>query len=182
MRHKSLKSLAAFAMSSALLITSAGCTENTANQEQTASEKTIEKTVSSSGNLSAVDELTQIYDALNYDTAYTDFMESFANVMAGGQISISNFSDTHNTIDEEGYNEFEWFDCEDCYDDSYYEDNFADLSELTITIDDEIFTASGGISVSYEDVVSQLGNTFIYYVLEDVYNNTYFTESIWYED
>lgn len=286
-------------------------------------------------DLSAVDEMTQIYDSLEYDTAYTDLTESFANVMAGGQISISSFSNTHNDIDENEYSEFSWFDSEDWYDDSYYETNCADLSELevtdsdgqwvlelsdedweivndaamqmfavgedyyidmglddycefddngnliveydqtwvaldgvvvpffyedyieeedyfltygyvpciyngedaeiivawdsendggyvagvrpvydesvaakglyevqdgdtfqlyydiydenleyldTITLDDEIFTVDGEITVSYEDVVSQLGNTFIYYVLEDVYNNTYFTESIWYEE
>ena len=61
-----------------------------------------------------------------------------------------------------------------------YDENLEYLD--TITLDDEIFTVHGEISVSYEDVVSQLGNTFIYYVLEDVYNNIYFTESIWYEE
>ena len=284
-------------------------------------------------DLSALDMLEEMYQTLGYDDAYPAFLEQFANVMAGGQISVSGFSNTQNHAAASEYNGFQWFDADAGYDESYYETYSADLSLLettevdgrcvlelseedweivndaamqmfavydgfyvdmglddycefddygnliveydqtwvaldgqvvpffhesytsdgdsfftcgsvpcvyngidaeivlvwdtehpsgyaagvrpvytdsvaakglydicdgdtfqvyydiydedlnyveTMTLDDEIFTVQDSLEVGYADAAEQLGDTFIYYVLEDIYNNTYYTDSIAY--
>ena len=284
-------------------------------------------------DLSALDMLEEMYQTLGYDDAYPAFLEQFANVMAGGQISVSGFSNTQNHAAASEYSGFQWFDAEAGYDESYYETYSADLSLLettevdgrcvlelseedweivndaamqmfavydgfyvdmglddycefddygnliveydqtwvaldgqvvpffhesytsdgdsfftcgsvpcvyngidaeivlvwdtehpsgyaagvrpvytdsvaakglydicdgdtfqvyydiydedlnyveTMTLDDEIFTVQDSLEVGYADAAEQLGDTFIYYVLEDIYNNTYYTDSIAY--
>lgn len=284
-------------------------------------------------DLSALDMLEEMYQTLGYDDAYPAFLEQFANVMAGGQISVSGFSNTQNHAAASEYSGFQWFDADAGYDESYYETYSADLSLLettevdgrcvlelseedweivndaamqmfavydgfyvdmglddycefddygnliveydqtwvaldgqvvpffhesytsdgdsfftcgsvpcvyngidaeivlvwdtehpsgyaagvrpvytdsvaakglydicdgdtfqvyydiydedlnyveTMTLDDEIFTVQDSLEVGYADAAEQLGDTFIYYVLEDVYNNTYYTDSIAY--
>lgn len=284
-------------------------------------------------DLSALDMLEEMYQTLGYDDAYPAFLEQFANVMAGGQISVSGFSNTQNHAAASEYSGFQWFDADAGYDESYYETYSADLSLLettevdgrcvlelseedweivndaamqmfavydgfyvdmglddycefddygnliveydqtwvaldgqvvpffhesytsdgdsfftcgsvpciyngidaeivlvwdtehpsgyaagvrpvytdsvaakglydicdgdtfqvyydiydedlnyveTMTLDDEIFTVQDSLDVGYADAAEQLGDTFIYYVLEDIYNNTYYTDSIAY--
>ena len=284
-------------------------------------------------DLSALDMLEEMYQTLGYDDAYPAFLEQFANVMAGGQISVSGFSNTQNHAAASEYSGFQWFDADAGYDESYYETYSADLSLLettevdgrcvlelseedweivndaamqmfavydgfyvdmglddycefddygnliveydqtwvaldgqvvpffhesytsdgdsfftcgsvpcvyngidaeivlvwdtehpsgyaagvrpvytdsvaakglydicdgdtfqvyydiydedlnyveTMTLDDEIFTVQDSLEVGYADAAAQLGDTFIYYVLEDIYNNTYYTDSIAY--
>lgn len=284
-------------------------------------------------DLSALDMLEEMYQTLGYDDAYPAFLEQFANVMAGGQISVSGFSNTQNHAAASEYSGFQWFDADAGYDESYYEIYSADLSLLettevdgrcvlelseedweivndaamqmfavydgfyvdmglddycefddygnliveydqtwvaldgqvvpffhesytsdgdsfftcgsvpcvyngidaeivlvwdtehpsgyaagvrpvytdsvaakglydicdgdtfqvyydiydedlnyveTMTLDDEIFTVQDSLEVGYADAAEQLGDTFIYYVLEDIYNNTYYTDSIAY--
>lgn len=284
-------------------------------------------------DLSALDMLEEMYQTLGYDDAYPAFLEQFANVMAGGQISVSGFSNTQNHAAASEYSGFQWFDADAGYDESYYETYSADLSLLgttevdgrwvlelseedweivndaamqmfavydgfyvdmglddycefddygnliveydqtwvaldgqvvpffhesytsdgdsfftcgsvpcvyngidaeivlvwdtehpsgyaagvrpvytdsvaakglydicdgdtfqvyydiydedlnyveTMTLDDEIFTVQDSLEVGYADATEQLGDTFIYYVLEDIYNNTYYTDSIAY--
>lgn len=284
-------------------------------------------------DLSALDMLEEMYQTLGYDDAYPAFLEQFANVMAGGQISVSGFSNTQNHTAASEYSGFQWFDADAGYDESYYETYSADLSLLettevdgrcvlelseedweivndaamqmfavydgfyvdmglddycefddygnliveydqtwvaldgqvvpffhesytsdgdsfftcgsvpcvyngidaeivlvwdtehpsgyaagvrpvytdsvaakglydicdgdtfqvyydiydedlnyveTMTLDDEIFTVQDSLEVGYADAAEQLGDTFIYYVLEDIYNNTYYTDSIAY--
>lgn len=284
-------------------------------------------------DLSALDMLEEMYQTLGYDDAYPAFLEQFANVMAGGQISVSGFSNTQNHAATSEYSGFQWFDADAGYDESYYETYSADLSLLettevdgrcvlelseedweivndaamqmfavydgfyvdmglddycefddygnliveydqtwvaldgqvvpffhesytsdgdsfftcgsvpcvyngidaeivlvwdtehpsgyaagvrpvytdsvaakglydicdgdtfqvyydiydedlnyveTMTLDDEIFTVQDSLEVGYADAAEQLGDTFIYYVLEDIYNNTYYTDSIAY--
>ena len=284
-------------------------------------------------DLSALDMLEEMYQTLGYDDAYPAFLEQFANVMAGGQISVSGFSNTQNPAAASEYSGFQWFDADAGYDESYYETYSADLSLLettevdgrcvlelseedweivndaamqmfavydgfyvdmglddycefddygnliveydqtwvaldgqvvpffhesytsdgdsfftcgsvpcvyngidaeivlvwdtehpsgyaagvrpvytdsvaakglydicdgdtfqvyydiydedlnyveTMTLDDEIFTVQDSLEVGYADAAEQLGDTFIYYVLEDIYNNTYYTDSIAY--
>lgn len=284
-------------------------------------------------DLSALDMLEEMYQTLGYDDAYPVFLEQFANVMAGGQISVSGFSNTQNHAAASEYSGFQWFDADAGYDESYYETYSADLSLLettevdgrwvlelseedweivndaamqmfavydgfyvdmglddycefddygnliveydqtwvaldgqvvpffhesytsdgdsfftcgsvpcvyngtdaeivlvwdtehpsgyaagvrpvytdsvaakglydicdgdtfqvyydiydedlnyveTMTLDDEIFTVQDSLEVGYADAAEQLGDTFIYYVLEDIYNNTYYTDSIAY--
>lgn len=284
-------------------------------------------------DLSALDMLEEMYQTLGYDDAYPAFLEQFANVMAGGQISVSGFSNTQNHASASEYSGFQWFDADAGYDESYYETYSADLSLLettevdgrcvlelseedweivndaamqmfavydgfyvdmglddycefddygnliveydqtwvaldgqvvpffhesytsdgdsfftcgsvpcvyngidaeivlvwdtehpsgyaagvrpvyadsvaakglydicdgdtfqvyydiydedlnyveTMTLDDEIFTVQDSLEVGYADAAEQLGDTFIYYVLEDIYNNTYYTDSIAY--
>lgn len=284
-------------------------------------------------DLSALDMLEEMYQTLGYDDAYSAFLEQFANVMAGGQISVSGFSNTQNHAAASEYSGFQWFDADAGYDESYYETYSADLSLLgttevdgrwvlelseedweivndaamqmfavydgfyvdmglddycefddygnliveydqtwvaldgqvvpffhesytsdgdsfftcgsvpcvyngidaeivlvwdtehpsgyaagvrpvytdsvaakglydicdgdtfqvyydiydedlnyveTMTLDDEIFTVQDSLEVGYADATEQLGDTFIYYVLEDIYNNTYYTDSIAY--
>lgn len=284
-------------------------------------------------DLSALDMLEEMYQTLGYDDAYPAFLEQFANVMAGGQISVSGFSNTQNHAAASEYSGFQWFDADAGYDESYYETYSADLSLLettevdgrcvlelseedwgivndaamqmfavydgfyvdmglddycefddygnliveydqtwvaldgqvvpffhesytsdgdsfftcgsvpcvyngidaeivlvwdtehpsgyaagvrpvytdsvaakglydicdgdtfqvyydiydedlnyveTMTLDDEIFTVQDSLEVGYADAAEQLGDTFIYYVLEDIYNNTYYTDSIVY--
>ncbi|WP_455254322.1 clostripain-related cysteine peptidase [Ruminococcus sp.] len=284
-------------------------------------------------DLSALDMLEEMYQTLGYDDAYPAFLEQFANVMAGGQISVSGFSNTQNHAAASEYSGFQWFDADAGYDESYYETYSADLSLLettevdgrwvlelseedweivndaamqmfavydgfyvdmglddycefddygnliveydqtwvaldgqvvpffhesytsdgdsfftcgsvpcvyngidaeivlvwdtehpsgyaagvrpvytdsvaakglydicdgdtfqvyydiydedlnyveTMTLDDEIFTVQDSLKVGYADAAEQLGDTFIYYVLEDIYNNTYYTDSIAY--
>lgn len=284
-------------------------------------------------DLSALDMLEEMYQTLGYDDAYPAFLEQFANVMAGGQISVSGFSNTQNHAAASEYSGFQWFDADAGYDESYYETYSADLSLLettevdgrcvlelseedweivndaamqmfavydgfyvdmglddycefddygnliveydqtwvaldgqvvpffhesytsdgdsfftcgsvpcvyngtdaeivlvwdtehpsgyaagvrpvytdsvaakglydicdgdtfqvyydiydedlnyveTMTLDDEIFTVQDSLGVGYADAAEQLGDTFIYYVLEDIYNNTYYTDSIAY--
>lgn len=284
-------------------------------------------------DLSALDMLEEMYQTLGYDDAYPAFLEQFANVMAGGQISVSGFSNTQNHAAASEYSGFQWFDADAGYDESYYETYSADLSLLettevdgrcvlelseedweivndaamqmfavydgfyvdmglddycefddygnliveydqtwvaldgqvvpffhesytsdgdsfftcgsvpcvyngtdaeivlvwdtehpsgyaagvrpvytdsvaakglydicdgdtfqvyydiydedlnhveTMTLDDEIFTVQDSLEVGYADAAKQLGDTFIYYVLEDIYNNTYYTDSIAY--
>lgn len=284
-------------------------------------------------DLSALDMLEEMYQTLGYDDAYPAFLEQFANVMAGGQISVSGFSNTQNHAAASEYSGFQWFDADASYDESYYETYSADLSLLettevdgrcvlelseedweivndaamqmfavydgfyvdmglddycefddygnliveydqtwvaldgqvvpffhesytsdgdsfftcgsvpcvyngidaeivlvwdtehpsgyaagvrpvytdsvaakglydicdgdtfqvyydiydedlnyveTMTLDDEIFTVQDSLEVGYADAAEQLGDTFIYYVLEDIYNNTYYTDSIAY--
>ena len=284
-------------------------------------------------DLSVLDMLKEMYQILGYDDAYPAFLEQFANVMAGGQISVSGFSNTQNHAAANAYSGFQWFDVDAGYDESYYETYSADLSLLettevdgkwvlelseedweivndaamqmfavydgiyvdmglddycefddygnliveydqtwvaldgrvvpffhesytsdgdtfftcgsvpciyngidaeivlawdtehpsgyaagvrpvytdsvaakglyeiqdgdtfqvyydiydedlnyveTTTLEDEIFTVQGSLEVGYADASVQLGDTFIYYVLEDVYNNTYYTDSIAY--
>ncbi|MCI6650661.1 MAG: clostripain-related cysteine peptidase [Ruminococcus callidus] len=284
-------------------------------------------------DLSALDMLEEMYQTLGYDDAYPAFLEQFANVMAGGQISVSGFSNTQNHAAASEYSGFQWFDADAGYDESYYEIYSADLSLLgttevdgrwvlelseedweivndaamqmfavydgfyvdmglddycefddygnliveydqtwvaldgqvvpffhesytsdgdsfftcgsvpcvyngidaeivlvwdtehpsgyaagvrpvytdsvaakglydicdgdtfqvyydiydedlnyveTMTLDDEIFTVQDSLEVGYADATEQLGDTFIYYVLEDIYNNTYYTDSIAY--
>lgn len=284
-------------------------------------------------DLSALDMLEEMYQTLGYDDAYPAFLEQFANVMAGGQISVSGFSNTQNHAAVSEYSGFQWFDADAGYDESYYETYSADLSLLettevdgrcvlelseedweivndaamqmfavydgfyvdmglddycefddygnliveydqtwvaldgqvvpffhesytsdgdsfftcgsvpcvyngidaeivlvwdtehpsgyaagvrpvytdsvaakglydicdgdtfqvyydiydedlnyveTMTLDDEIFTVQDSLEVGYADAAEQLGDTFIYYVLEDIYNNTYYTDSIAY--
>ncbi|WP_455126579.1 clostripain-related cysteine peptidase [Ruminococcus sp.] len=284
-------------------------------------------------DLSALDMLEEMYQTLGYDDAYPAFLEKFANVMAGGQISVSGFSNTQNHAAASEYSGFQWFDADAGYDESYYETYSADLSLLettevdgrwvlelseedweivndaamqmfavydgfyvdmglddycefddygnliveydqtwvaldgqvvpffhesytsdgdsfftcgsvpciyngidaeivlvwdtehpsgyaagvrpvymdsvaakglydicdgdtfqvyydiydedlnyveTMTLDDEIFTVQDSLEVGYADAAEQLGDTFIYYVLEDIYNNTYYTDSIAY--
>ena len=63
----------------------------------------------------------------------------------------------------------------------YYDIYDEDLNYVeTMTLDDEIFTVQDSLEVGYADAAKQLGDTFIYYVLEDIYNNTYYTDSIAY--
>lgn len=284
-------------------------------------------------DLSSLDMLEEMYQTLGYDDAYPVFLEQFANVMAGGQISVSGFSNTQNHAAASEYSCFQWFDADAGYDESYYETYSADLSLLettevdgrwvlelseedweivndaamqmfavydgfyvdmglddycefddygnliveydqtwvaldgqvvpffhesytsdgdsfftcgsvpcvyngidaeivlvwdtehpsgyaagvrpvytdsvaakglydicdgdtfqvyydiydedlnyveTMTLDDEIFTVQDSLEVGYADAAEQLGDTFIYYVLEDIYNNTYYTDSIAY--
>ena len=284
-------------------------------------------------DLSTLDMLEEMYQTLGYDDAYPAFLEQFANVMAGGQISVSGFSNTQNHAAASEYSGFQWFDADAGYDESYYETYSADLSLLettevdgrcvlelseedweivndaamqmfavydgfhvdmglddycefddygnliveydqtwvaldgqvvpffhesytsdgdsfftcgsvpcvyngidaeivlvwdtehpsgyaagvrpvytdsvaakglydicdgdtfhvyydiydedlnyveTMTLDDEIFTVQDSLEVGYADAAEQLGDTFIYYVLEDIYNNTYYTDSIAY--
>lgn len=284
-------------------------------------------------DLSALDMLEEMYQTLGYDDAYPAFLEQFANVMAGGQISVSGFSNTQNHAAASEYSGFQWFDADAGYDESYYETYSADLSLLettevdgrcvlelseedweivndaamqmfavydgfyvdmglddycefddygnliveydqtwvaldgqvvpffhesytsdgdsfftcgsvpcvyngidaeivlvwdtehpsgyaagvrpvytdsvaakglydicdgdtfqvyydiydedlnyveTMTLDDEIFTVQDSLEVGYADAAEQLGDTFIYYMLEDIYNNTYYTDSIAY--
>lgn len=284
-------------------------------------------------DLSALDMLEEMYQTLGYDDAYPAFLEQFANVMAGGQISVSGFSNTQNHAAASEYSGFQWFDADAGYDESYYETYSADLSLLettevdgrwvlelseedweivndaamqmfavydgfyvdmglddycefddygnliveydqtwvaldgqvvpffhesytsdgdsfftcgsvpcvyngidaeivlvwdtehpsgyaagvrpvytdsvaakglydicdgdtfqvyydiydedlnyvkTMTLDDEVFTVQDSLEVGYADAAEQLGDTFIYYVLEDIYNNTYYTDSIAY--
>ncbi|WP_303151130.1 clostripain-related cysteine peptidase [uncultured Ruminococcus sp.] len=284
-------------------------------------------------DLSALDMLEEMYQTLGYDDAYPAFLEQFANVMAGGQISVSEFSNTQNHAAASEYSGFQWFDADAGYDESYYETYSADLSLLettevdgrwvlelsdedweivndaamqmfavydgfyvdmglddycefddygnliveydqtwvaldgqvvpffyesytsdedsfftcgsvpciyngidaeivlvwdtehpsgyaagvrpvyadsvaakglydicdgdtfqvyydiydedldyveTMTLEDEVFTVQGSLEVGYADAAAQLGDTFIYYVLEDIYNNTYYTDSIAY--
>lgn len=284
-------------------------------------------------DLSVLDMLKEMYQILGCDDAYPAFLEQFANVMAGGQISVSGFSNTQNHAAANAYSGFQWFDVDAGYDESYYETYSADLSLLettevdgkwvlelseedweivnaaamqmfavydgiyvdmglddycefddygnliveydqtwvaldgrvvpffhesytsdgdtfftcgsvpciyngidaeivlawdtehpsgyaagvrpvyadsvaakglyeiqdgdtfqvyydiydedlnyveTTTLDDEIFTVQGSLEVGYADASVQLGDTFIYYVLEDIYNNTYYTDSIAY--
>lgn len=284
-------------------------------------------------DLSALDMLEEMCQTLGYDDAYPAFLEQFANVMAGGQISVSGFSNTQNHAAASEYSGFQWFDADAGYDESYYETYSADLSLLettevdgrcvlelseedweivndaamqmfavydgfyvdmglddycefddygnliveydqtwvaldgqvvpffhesytsdgdsfftcgsvpcvyngidaeivlvwdtehpsgyaagvrpvytdsvaakglydicdgdtfqvyydiydedlnyveTMTLDDEIFTVQDSLEVGYADAAEQLGDTFIYYVLEDIYNNTYYTDSIAY--
>ena len=284
-------------------------------------------------DLSALDMLEEMYQTLGYDDAYPAFLEQFANVMAGGQISVSGFSNTQNHAAASEYSGFQWFDADAGYDESYYETYSADLSLLettevdgrcvlelseedweivndaamqmfavydgfyvdmglddycefddygnliveydqtwvaldgqvvpffhesytsdgdsfftcgsvpcvyngidaeivlvwdtehpsgyaagvrpvytdsvaakglydicdgdtfqvyydiydedlnyveTMTLDDEIFTVQDSLEVGYADAAEQLGDTFIYYLLEDIYNNTYYTDSIAY--
>ena len=284
-------------------------------------------------DLSVLDMLKEMYQILGYDDAYPAFLEQFANVMAGGQISVSGFSNTQNHAAANAYSGFQWFNVDAGYDESYYETYSADLSLLettevdgkwvlelseedweivndaamqmfavydgiyvdmglddycefddygnliveydqtwvaldgrvvpffhesytsdgdtfftcgsvpciyngidaeivlawdtehpsgyaagvrpvytdsvaakglyeiqdgdtfqvyydiydedlnyvdTTTLDDEIFTVQGSLEVGYADASVQLGDTFIYYVLEDIYNNTYYTDSIAY--
>lgn len=284
-------------------------------------------------DLSALDMLEEMYQTLGYDDAYPAFLEQFANVMAGGQIFVSGFSNTQNHAAASEYSGFQWFDADAGYDESYYETYSADLSLLettevdgrwvlelseedweivndaamqmfavydgfyvdmglddycefddygnliveydqtwvaldgqvvpffhesytsdgdsfftcgsvpciyngidaeivlvwdtehpsgyaagvrpvytdsvaakglydicdgdtfqvyydiydedlnyveTMTLDDEIFTVQDSLEVGYADAAEQLGDTFIYYVLEDIYNNTYYTDSIAY--
>ena len=284
-------------------------------------------------DLSALDMLEEMYQTLGYDDAYPAFLEQFANVMAGGQISVSGFSNTQNHAAASEYSGFQWFDADAGYDESYYETYSADLSLLettevdgrcvlelseedweivndaamqmfavydgfyvdmglddycefddygnliveydqtwvaldgqvvpffhesytsdgdsfftcgsvpcvyngidaeivlvwdtehpsgyaagvrpvytdsvaakglydicdgdtfqvyydiydedlnyveTMTLDDEIFTVQDSLEVGYADAAEQLGDTFIYYVLDDIYNNTYYTDSIAY--
>jgi hypothetical protein len=284
-------------------------------------------------DLSALDMLEEMYQTLGYDDAYPAFLEQFANVMAGEQISVSGFSNTQNHAAASEYSGFQWFDADAGYDESYYETYSADLSLLettevdgrcvlelseedweivndaamqmfavydgfyvdmglddycefddygnliveydqtwvaldgqvvpffhesytsdgdsfftcgsvpcvyngidaeivlvwdtehpsgyaagvrpvytdsvaakglydicdgdtfqvyydiydedlnyveTMTLDDEIFTVQDSLEVGYADAAEQLGDTFIYYVLEDIYNNTYYTDSIAY--
>lgn len=284
-------------------------------------------------DLSVLDMLKEMYQILGCDDAYPAFLEQFANVMAGGQISVSGFSNTQNHAAANAYSGFQWFDVDAGYDESYYETYSADLSLLettevdgkwvlelseedweivndaamqmfavydgiyvdmglddycefddygnliveydqtwvaldgrvvpffhesytsdgdtfftcgsvpciyngidaeivlawdtehpsgyaagvrpvytdsvaakglyeiqdgdtfqvyydiydedlnyveTTTLEDEIFTVQGSLEVGYADASVQLGDTFIYYVLEDIYNNTYYTDSIAY--
>lgn len=284
-------------------------------------------------DLSALDMLEEMYQTMGYDDAYPAFLEQFANVMAGGQISVSEFSNTQNHAAASEYSGFQWFDADAGYDESYYETYSADLSLLettevdgrwmlelsdedweivndaamqmfavydgfyvdmglddycefddygnliveydqtwvaldgqvvpffyesytsdgdsfftcgsvpciyngtdaeivlvwdtehpsgyaagvrsvyadsvaakglydicdgdtfqvyydiydedlnyveTMTLEDEVFTVQGSLEVGYADAAAQLGDTFIYYVLEDIYNNTYYTDSIAY--
>lgn len=48
----------------------------------------------------------------------------------------------------------------------------------SVTLDDEVITVKDTIKVSYEDVTEQLGNTYIYYTITDIFNNESYTESI----
>lgn len=51
----------------------------------------------------------------------------------------------------------------------------------TVTLDDEKLTVGKEIAVSYEDVTDQLGNTYFYYRITDIFNNSYYTESVSYD-
>ena len=63
----------------------------------------------------------EMYQTLGYDDAYPAFLEQFANVMAGGQISVSGFSNTRITQLPANTAAFSGFDADAGYDESYYE-------------------------------------------------------------
>ena len=52
----------------------------------------------------------------------------------------------------------------------------------TITFEEEKLTVGDKIEVSYEDVTEQLGSTYIYYCITDIFNNDKFTEYVEYEE
>ncbi|MBQ1545935.1 MAG: hypothetical protein IIZ59_00180 [Clostridia bacterium] len=65
----------------------------------------------------------------------------------------------------------------------YYDVYDKDMNYVnTITLDDEKLTVKGDITVSYEDVTEQLGDTYIYYEIRDLFNNSSYTESIVYAE
>ena len=51
----------------------------------------------------------------------------------------------------------------------------------TITRDDVKITVGDKLDVSYEDVSEQIGNTYIYYRINDIFNTSYYTESVSYD-
>ena len=60
-----------------------------------------------------------------------------------------------------------------------YDESFEYIK--SVTFEDSVFTVGDELTVSYENVREQMGDSVIYYAIEDIYQNVYFTESIWYE-
>ena len=52
----------------------------------------------------------------------------------------------------------------------------------TVTLDDEVVTVNGDIKVSYEDVTDQLGDTYVYYTITDIFGNESYTQSVEYKE
>ena len=52
----------------------------------------------------------------------------------------------------------------------------------TVTLDDEVITVNGDIKVSYEDVSEQLGDTYVYYTITDIFGNESYTQSVEYKE
>ena len=63
-----------------------------------------------------------------------------------------------------------------CYDIYDQDMNYVE----TISLEGEEFTIDGEIKVSYEDVTEQLGTTYIYYSITDIFNNEKYTEYVEY--
>ena len=63
-----------------------------------------------------------------------------------------------------------------CYDIYDQDMNYVE----TISLEGEEFTIDGEIKVSYEDVTEQLGTTYIYYSITDIFNNKKYTEYVEY--
>ena len=63
-----------------------------------------------------------------------------------------------------------------------YYDKYDENMEYTgtITIEGEKIEVKGELTVSYEDVSEQLGDTYVYYEIFDLFNNSYTTESVYY--
>lgn len=65
-------------------------------------------------DLENLDIILDIYDKAGVNTAYTDFLEKFANIMAGGQQYHLNSTEMYN------YSACDWYDEDQFYSDSYY--------------------------------------------------------------
>lgn len=102
-------------------------------------------------DLSKVDDAMEIYNQIGIDTAYQEFITSFASVMVGGQ--VYNQGGTGNPFDLEGFDLSSWLD-EDWLDEDlisdyewFYEENCYDGSELFIEEKGDEFV----LSLSDED-------------------------------
>ena len=79
-------------------------------------------------DLSMIDNMDSLYVKAGISSGYTDYLHSFANVMAGGQLSAESPSA------EESYSDYEWYDDSEAYAPDYYEEynSSTDIDKLEI--------------------------------------------------
>ena len=77
-------------------------------------------------DLSSVDEINDVYESVDYDVNFDDFIDLFVNIMAEGQIALDS------DINDSDFSIFDWFDSSDTYEDDYYSEYDEDYGALKI--------------------------------------------------
>ncbi len=123
--------------------------------------------------------LTYGYVPCKYNEKDAQLIVAWDTEKPDGYISGVRLVYENNRISSRGTTELKDGDVIEPYFDVYDEDlNYVEK----ITMDDCKITVKGDVSVSYEDVYEQFGSTYIYYEISDLFNNSYVTESVLYEE
>ena len=77
-------------------------------------------------DLTQIDAVDNVYESVEYDVQFDDYIDYFANVMAGGQIALDSGHD------ESSFSGFDWFDFSDAYDSSIYSDEAEDYGTVEV--------------------------------------------------